>query len=168
MKAQQFSAKAGVLTESVSFTIEAICEGASGHKRKVARIEVEPTMCMKRQQLSAHTGILTELQAKQNKHLTMRLGGQSATQKKILKMKDDPTMCMKTQDHVTECHSQFCDFERGFGTACRVCPPSHRLPCPVCTPRCFWHFPLTFAQHPSAAEPKAFHFISHPLVDTSA
>jgi hypothetical protein len=25
-------------------------------------------------------------------------------------------MCMKTQGHMTQCRSQFCDFERGFAT----------------------------------------------------
>jgi hypothetical protein len=110
MKPQQLRAKAGIWTETASYTKEVACTGAGGLNSTQARNPDQPTMFMKGQQLSAETGALTEFQVIKNKQVTITRVVQSATQKKILKMKDEPTMCMKTQGHVTLCHSQICDF----------------------------------------------------------
>ncbi len=101
MKAQQLRAKTGIVTETSSYTNEVAYDGAGSVGYEIAKMTVEPTMRMKAQQLNAETGIVTEFQVAQNKQLTVKRVGQSATQKKILKMKDDPTMCMKTQGRVT-------------------------------------------------------------------
>jgi hypothetical protein len=83
MKARRLNATTGVLTETAIYTNEADCDRAGGHSRKIPRIQDEPTMFMKGQQLSSRSDILTELQVTQNKQLTRVLGGQSATEKRF-------------------------------------------------------------------------------------
>jgi hypothetical protein len=98
--------------------------------RKISRIQDEPTIFMKGQQLRLHSDTLTDFQVTQNKQLTRVWGGHSAKQKKILKMKDEPTICMKTQGHVTQCHSQLCDFEGGCDTGLGCLPAPSRFAAP--------------------------------------
>jgi hypothetical protein len=82
MKAQQLRAKAGIVTETASYTNEATYDGTGSVEYEIAKMTVEPTMCIKAQQLSAETGIVTEFQVAQNKELTVTRVGQSATQKR--------------------------------------------------------------------------------------
>jgi hypothetical protein len=74
--------------------------------------------------------------------------------KKILKMKDDPTMYMKTQGHVTQCHSQLCEFEGGRHGLALLPAPSR-----------FTSLDQRSTAIPPPAESAAFHFMSHTPPD---